>query len=55
MSFDYINQKLHAEGVALDAIATAYGTPCYVYSRAALSKAYLEYATALQGENPLVC
>lgn len=39
--------KLHAEDVALDAIAEQHGTPCYVYSRAALTAAYDDYRAAL--------
>ena len=31
--------RLHVENVALDRIADAYGTPCYVYSRAAMEAA----------------
>jgi diaminopimelate decarboxylase len=39
---------LHVEGVALAAIASRFGTPCYVYSRAALTAAYAAYRDALQ-------
>ncbi|RTL56878.1 MAG: diaminopimelate decarboxylase [Rhodocyclaceae bacterium] len=46
---------LHVEGVSLAAIAQQFGTPCYVYSRAALTAAYQDYAAALQGRNALVC
>ena len=50
---------LHAEGVPLDAIATRHGTPCYVYSRAALNAAYDDYRTALAthgvADRSLVC
>jgi diaminopimelate decarboxylase len=38
---------LHAEGVALTDIAARHGTPCYVYSRAALTAAYAAYRDAL--------
>lgn len=34
------NGSLHIEAVALADIADRYGTPCYVYSRAALTRAY---------------
>jgi diaminopimelate decarboxylase len=47
------------EGVALDAIAARCGTPCYVYSRAALTEAYASYRDALAGhgvaDRALVC
>ena len=33
------NRVLHAESVALPAIAEQFGTPAYVYSRAALEAA----------------
>ena len=37
--FDYRDNCLHAEGVPLARIAAEYGTPTYVYSRAALATA----------------
>src|SRR5262249_2533072 len=46
---------LHAEDVPLDDIARRFGTPCYVYSRAAIESAYGEFARALQGRDSLVC
>ena len=39
---------LHVEAVALADIAARFGTPCYVYSRAALTQAYTAYRDALQ-------
>ncbi|MDP9057562.1 MAG: diaminopimelate decarboxylase [Pseudomonadota bacterium] len=36
--FDYRNGALYAEDVAMEAIAEAVGTPCYVYSRATLTR-----------------
>ncbi len=50
-----IDGVLHLEGVALEAIAQAHGTPTYVYSRAALEAAYLAYAKALAGHPHLIC
>jgi diaminopimelate decarboxylase len=38
--FDLIDGQLHAEGVALSAIAEAVGTPVYVYSSATLTRHY---------------
>jgi diaminopimelate decarboxylase len=46
---------LHVEGVSLDAVAAEHGTPCYVYSRAALADAYLAYRQTLEGVNAQVC
>ena len=46
---------LCVEGMALADIAARYGTPCYVYSRAALTTAYEEYRDALAGRDALVC
>jgi len=49
--FHYLNGSLHAENCSLTALANHYGTPCYVYSRAALAETYQAYAQAL-GEHP---
>ncbi len=50
---------LHVEGVALAEIAAHFGTPCYVYSRAALTAAFAGYLDALQahglGDRALIC
>lgn len=46
---------LCAEGVPLPLIAEAHGTPCYIYSRAALESAYAAYREALAGRNALIC
>jgi diaminopimelate decarboxylase len=46
---------LQLEGVPLAAIAERYGTPTYVYSRAALTQAFEAYARALAGRRALVC
>lgn len=46
---------LHAEAVPLPAIAERFGTPCFVYSRAALEAAYRAFDTALAGRDHLVC
>ena len=54
MSFEYRNGILHAEGVALDGIARRHGTPCYVYSRAAIEAAYHQYSAALAGRPSLI-
>ncbi|MCX7185620.1 MAG: diaminopimelate decarboxylase [Nitrosospira sp.] len=54
-SFPYRNTKLCVESVALDRIAAEFGTPCYVYSRAALTAAYREFDSAFAGRDHLVC
>jgi len=53
--FDYQNGELHAEDVPLAHIAERYGTPCYVYSRAALAEAYRAFDAAFAGRDHLVC
>ena len=53
--FAYRDHTLHAEDVPLDRIAAAFGTPCYVYSRAALETAYRTYDDALARRDHLIC
>ena len=53
--FAYRDQQLHAETVPLSRIAEAFGTPCYVYSRAALEAAYRAYDRALARRDHLIC
>ena len=55
MAFEYRDGVLCAEQVSLEDIARRFGTPCYVYSRAAIERAYREYADALAGRPSLVC
>jgi len=55
MAFAYRGGVLCAEAVPLDEIARAHGTPCYVYSRAVIERAYAEYAAALAGRDALIC
>lgn len=54
-AFTYKKSELHAENVALSAIAEEFGTPTYVYSRAHIEAQYRSYADALQGVEHLVC
>jgi diaminopimelate decarboxylase len=44
---------LQVEDVALDVIAARFGTPCYVYSRAALTAAFNAYRDTLQAHGVL--
>jgi diaminopimelate decarboxylase len=53
--FAYRNGVLSAEQVSLADIAQRFGTPCYVYSSAAIRAAYGEYASALGGRQAMVC
>jgi diaminopimelate decarboxylase len=54
-AFAYRDGELHAEGVPLSEIAQRFGTPCYVYSRAAIEDAYRAYDSAFAGTDHLVC
>ncbi len=53
--FLYKNGALHAEDVPLSDIATAGGTPFYVYSAATLTRHYLLFTEALSPLSHLVC
>jgi diaminopimelate decarboxylase len=53
--FSYRDGALCAERVPLSAIAERFGTPCYVYSRAALESAYREFEQACAGRDALIC
>lgn len=53
--FSVRNGELHAESVSLSKIAADFGTPCYVYSRAALTSAYREFDEAFAGRDHLIC
>lgn len=53
--FEYRDNVLFAEGVALPVIAERFGTPTYVYSRAHIEAQYRAYADALAGMPHLVC
>jgi len=44
--FPYQAGSLHAEGVSLSDIAREFGSPTYVYSKAALTENFLSYANA---------
>ncbi|MGE4530803.1 MAG: diaminopimelate decarboxylase [Acidithiobacillus sp.] len=52
--FHYQNGDLHGENLSLDQVAAHYGTPCYVYSEAALRERYHSFSAAL-GDHTDVC
>jgi diaminopimelate decarboxylase len=54
MTFAYRDGALCAEQVPLGEIAREHGTPCYVYSRAAIEAGYAQFARALAGRASLV-
>ncbi len=49
--FEYINGELYAEQTSLSSIATEHGTPCYVYSRAAIETQWKSLNEAF-GDHP---
>src|SRR5262249_33512403 len=53
--FTYKNGEMHAEGVALAAIAAQVGTPFYCYSAGALRATWKEFADNIKGMNAEVC
>lgn len=53
--FTYQQDELFCEQVALSQIAEQFGTPAYVYSRAALTRHFLEYQNALGSQPGLIC
>jgi diaminopimelate decarboxylase len=53
--FSYRGEELHAEGIAVSRIATAVGTPFYLYSATAFTTQYQRFAEAFSGERALIC
>ncbi|MBL8475037.1 MAG: diaminopimelate decarboxylase [Methyloversatilis sp.] len=53
--FETRNGTLFAEGVPLERVAAEFGTPTFVYSRAALTNAHAAYAEALTGRDAMLC
>ena len=53
--YAYRGGELHVEAVPLSRIAAETGTPCYVYSRAALTHAYTSFSDAFRGRDHLIC
>jgi diaminopimelate decarboxylase len=50
-----VDGELRMEGLALSAVAERFGTPCYVYSRAAIEAGWRAFDDALAGTDHLVC
>lgn len=55
MAFAYRAGVLCAEEVSLEDVARRFGTPCYVYSRAAIERAYREFTDEFAGRPSLIC
>jgi len=53
--FEYRGDALFAERVPVSRVAEQFGTPCYVYSRAALADAFLAYDGAFAARAHLIC
>ncbi|TCP96228.1 diaminopimelate decarboxylase [Cricetibacter osteomyelitidis] len=53
--FNYKNNRLYAEEVAVSDIATQYGTPAYIYSRATLERHWHAFDTAFGDHPHLIC
>ena len=53
--FSYRDGRLHASGVALDALAAEVGTPFYCYDADALEHGYRHFAAALSGLPATIC
>jgi len=50
-----VRGELAMDALPLSDIARRFGTPCYVYSRAAIERAYREFDDGLAGVDHLVC
>ena len=51
----YENTELYIENVSVNDIATQYGTPCYVYSRAAIEDNWRAFENAFTNHSHLIC
>ncbi|HSN19517.1 MAG TPA: diaminopimelate decarboxylase [Usitatibacter sp.] len=54
-ALERVDGELRLEGVPLAEVARRFGTPCYVYSRAAIESAYRTFDEGLAGLDHLVC
>lgn len=53
--FQYTNRQLCAENIPLAEVASEFGTPCFVYSRAAIEHQWRAYDEAFAGRKHLIC
>lgn len=53
--FNYRNDQLFAEDVAVQDIVKEHGSPCYIYSRATLERHWRAFDDALSAHDHLVC
>ncbi|MGI9323472.1 MAG: diaminopimelate decarboxylase family protein, partial [Pseudomonadales bacterium] len=53
--FHRLEGQLHVEGLPLEKVAEEFGTPAYVYSKAAITSAYQAFDGAFSGHEHLVC
>lgn len=53
--FTFKNGKLHAENIPLSEIAAKFGTPCYVYSKQALTFAFKSFESGFSSRDHLIC
>src|SRR5690625_3895663 len=54
-AFQRRNGELYVEDIPLKQLAERFGTPLYVYSRAAFTERYLAYAQALGDHPGMIC
>ncbi len=54
-AFQYVNGRLQAEDVPLEAIADEFDTPTFIYSRSAIVEAYRNFENAFTGKDHLIC
>ena len=53
--FHFDQNRLFVESIELETLAKQYGTPLYVYSRAAIEHAWQSYARAIESRKALIC
>lgn len=54
-ALQYVDGVLNMDGLALDALAERFGTPCYVYSADAMTAAYREYTDSFASVSHQIC
>ncbi|MEI6333544.1 MAG: diaminopimelate decarboxylase [Methylococcaceae bacterium] len=53
--FNYRNNELYAEAIAVQDIVATYGSPCYIYSRATLERHWKAFDVAFGDQAHLIC